>query len=404
MKRVKVVALTLALTFVLLAFTAQPVAAANRYDSLRTYMNSRYDAVRGGYTIPGEGVTRVNPTYGAITIMNQVGTLANRPPPIPITDVLDFIVTHQWSTGNEDEEPRFGGLSDYLLGPVTNEINYHGLVTWQLLKAQTDVPEIDDYDINATASLFWINKTQTADGGFGVSREALDEGDSPNLLSTAFALASVRILDTMYPEENAWDWLLNQTATVAWIESCFNGDGYKLTPAAYLPTVTATAAAVMAYQALDPLGVIPHSASIQAWLLDRQVMDYEDSEFIGGFEEGNGSLVPSLISTYYALTAMNTLATVSTVNVTAAQSFILNCQAEDGSFANAPGFETGSLVFAGYACEIFGIAEFGGAHDILASSLFPYSPGSSGFEWRTYVIVGIIVLAAVLAYLAVRVD
>jgi prenyltransferase beta subunit len=404
MRSVKVVAFTLAIAFVLLAFTAQPVAAANRYDSLRTYMNSRYDAARGGYSIPGDGVTRINPTYGAITIMNEVGTLDNRPPPVPITDVLNFIVTHQWLTGNEDEEPRFGGLSDYLLGPVTQIVNYHGLVTWQLLEAQGDVPGVPDYDINVTASLFWINKTQTAEGGFGVSAEALDEGDGPDLLSTAYALASIRILDTMYQEENAWSWLINETATVEWIESCFDGDAYKMSPDSYLPSVTATAAAVIAYHALDPLSTVPHSSSIQSWLRDRQILDYETPEFIGGFEEGNGTEVPSLTSTYYALTAMDILATVSTTNVTAAQSFLLNCQSEDGAFANAPGFATGSLLYGGYVCEVFGMAEFGGANDVLSSSAFPYSPGATGVEWRTFVIIGIIFVAAVLAVLAVRAD
>jgi hypothetical protein len=336
--------------------------------------------------------------------MNEVGTLDNRPPPITLPDVLEFITTHQWSTGDENEEPRFGGLSDFLLGPVSNIVNYHGLVAWQLLKAQSDVPGIGDHDINATANLFWINKTQTDNGGFAESRDAMDEGAGPDLLSTAYALATIRIIDTMYDGENAWDWLLNETATVEWIESCFDGDAYKLTPDAFNPSVTATAAAVIAYRALDPLATIPHAASINAWLQARQVLDYESPEFIGGFEEGNGTEVPSLTSTYYALTAMEILATVSNINVTAAESFLLNCQAEDGSFANAPGFAAGNLVYSGYVCEVFGIAEFGGAQSILSSSVFPYSPGATGFEWRTYVIIGIIVMAAVLAVLAVRAD
>ena len=367
-------------------------------------MNSSYDAVRGGYSNPNDGVTRIDPTYGAITIMNEVGTLDNRPPPVALADVVEFITTHQWSTGDEDEEPRFGGFSDYLLGPVTNIVNYHGLVAWQLLKAQSNVPGVADHDINATAQLLWINKTVTDSGGYAESRDAIDDGAGPDLISTAYALASIRIIDTMYQLENAWDWLLNETATVEWIESCYDGEAYKMTPDTHLPSVTATAAAAIAYRALDPLAAIPHSATLNAWLQARQILENEDPEFVGGFEEGNGTEVPSLTSTYYALTALEILATVSTINVTAAESFLLNCQAENGSFANAPGFAAGTLVFSGYVCEIFGIAEFDGAQEILSGSLFPYSPGATGFEWRTYVIIGIIVVAAVLAVLAVRAD
>ena len=399
MKRVKVVAIALAFTFVLLAFTAQPVAAASRYDSLRTYMNSRYDAVRGGYSVPGEGIVRIDPTYGAITIMNEVGTLDNRPPPVTITEVMDFMVVHQWSTGEEVDEPRYGGFMDYLLGPVTNGINYRGLVTWENLMDQSDIPGTENYDINATANLFWINKTQTASGGFG-----FETGASPDMLSTAYALMSIRIIDTMYPAENAWDWLQNESATIDWIESCKDGSAYMLNPDSDRVGVTATAAAVLAYEALNPVAAVPDAANIQLWLLSRQILDYELPEYNGGFEEGDDTESPNLLSTYFAFKALETLATTLTVNITAAESFILNCQTPEGSFALAPGFSTGSLIYSGYACEILSMSGFDGAHSILSSSVDPHSPDGTGFDWRLAVIVGIVIVALVLAVLAVRSD
>ncbi len=399
MKRVKVLAITLAFTFVLLAFTAQPVAAASRYDSLRSYMNSRYDAVRGGYTIPGEGVTRVDPTYGAITIMREVGTIYNRPAPVVIADVMGFMENIQWLSGDQEEQERYGGFSDYLLGPVTNGGNYRGLVTWETLLDQNDIPGTEDYDINATANLVWIDKTQAVSGGFGKFT-----GEEPDLLSTAYALMSIQLIHTMYPLENAWNWLHNETATVEWIESCKEGVAYKLHPDSDRVGVTATAAAVFAYKALDSQAAVPDTANIRAWLLERQILDYQLPEFVGGFEEGNGTAEPNLLSTYYALTALETLATLSNVNTTAAESFILNCQTVDGSFAIAPGFSTGKLLYSGYACEMLSMAEFGGAMSILSSSEDPYSLGGTGFEWRTLVIIGIVVVGVVLAVLAVRAD
>ena len=397
MKKVKVVAIAFAFTLVLLAFTAQPVAAASRYDSLRSYMNSRYDAVHGGYSYPGEGVTRIIPTYGALTVMNEVGTLDNRPPPVTITEVFNFAVTHQWTTGLEDADPKYGGFMDYLLGPVNNEVNYMGISLWQLLKAQDDIPGTETYDINATANLFWINKTQTESGGF-----SFDIGEYPDLISTAYALMSIRIIDTMYPLENAWDWFANETATVEWIESCKDGVGYKLSPISTRPSVSATAAAVLVYNALDPVAAVPDAGNIQSWLTSRQVLEFEEVDLIGGFEETDGSADPNIVSTYFAFSALEILNSLSTVNATAAETFTLNCQSEDGSFGFVPGLATGELVYSGHACEI--LSMLGDSHDILSSSIDPHSSTDPGFEWRMAIVIGIIVFALVLAVLSVRHD
>jgi prenyltransferase beta subunit len=399
MKKVRVVAFAFAFTLVLLAFTAQPVAAASRIDSLRSYMNSRYDAVRGGYNIPGEGVTRIDPTYGAITVMNEVGTLDNRPPPVSITQVMDFSVVHQWLTGSENTQPRYGGFMDYLAGPVTNGINYRGLVLWQLLKMQDDIPGTDNYEINATANLLWINKTQTESGGFGS-----ETGANPDLISTAYALMSMKIIDTMYPDENAWEWFWNETATIEWIESCKDGDVYMLSPFSDRASVSATAAAVLAYNALNPMSSIPSAGIIQAWLASRQVTEYEETDFIGGFEEGLETADPNLVSTYFALSALEILNALSTVNATAAETFILNCQSADGSFGIVPGLDAGKLIYSGYACEMLNMVVPSGAYDILSSTVDPYSTGESGFEWRLVLVVGIIVVALVLAVISVRRD
>ncbi|MFX1605275.1 MAG: prenyltransferase/squalene oxidase repeat-containing protein [Promethearchaeota archaeon] len=399
MKKVKVAAIAFAFTLVLLAFTAQPVAAASRYDSLRSYVSSRYDAVHGGYTIPGEGVARVSPTYGAITVLNETETLGNRPPPVTITEVMDFAVKHQWTSGMAGAEPKYGGFMDYLLGPVNNEINYRGLVLWQLLRAQRDIPGTESYSINATANLYWINTTQTESGGFGS-----EGGYYPNLISTGYALMSIRLINAMYPLLNAWDWLRNETATIEWIESCRDGDGYKLSPISSRASVSATAAAVFAYNALDPGAAVPNAGTLQSWLTSRQVLDYEDPTMIGGFEETDGTDDSNIRSTYFAVSALEILNAVSTINTTAAENFVLNCQSEDGSFGFIPGLSTGILVYSGYACEILNMPGFNGAFESLSSSTDPYSTSNTGIEWRLYVVVGIIVLAAVLAVLSVRHD
>ena len=399
MKKVKVVAIALAFTLVIVASAAQPVAAASRYDLLRSYMTDHYDTVRGGYFPPSDRVTRINPTYGALSIMKEVGSLASRPPPITITDVLNFVETHQFLT--TEDEPEYGGISDYTLGPVTNEFNYNGLLLWSILKdpSLSDIPGVNDYAINASANALWINSTLSEDGGYGAYPEA-----DPDLISTFRALASFRIIEEMYPLEHAWDTYVNETGVLAWIESCRDGAVYKLSPDASRAGVSATAAAVFAYEAVDPITLVPGATTIQNWLRERQLLDVEDPEYVGGFEEGNATDAPSLMSTYYALTALESMNALSGVNVSAVENFIVNCQAEDGSWANSPGFSKGSLLYAAYAFQILDMDSPGRALSLLSSLADPWEQEPSTFDWRIVIVLGIVVVAAVVAIYALRMD
>lgn len=398
MKKVKVVAISLAFALVLIAVAAPPVAAASRYDSLTSYMADNYDAVRGGYKLPFDGVTRVNPTYGAISIMDEVGVLAQRPPPISVPNALEFSSNIQWLTGDENEEPYYGGFSDYLLGPVTTATNYHGLRLWQILKNEGGIPGTDEFDINQTANAFWINKTSDS-GGFGSASEVY-----PDLVSTYYALASLRIIDQLYPLENAWDTYVNESATIEWIESCRDGDAYMLSPISDRASVTATTAAVLAYYAINPVTLVPGASSVQTWLLNRQVLEYQEPEFVGGFEEGNATKDPNLVSTYFALSALDTLNAIPSVNATAAESFILNTQSTEGSWGLVPGVSKGSLLYSAYACQALNMLPFEGAFSTLSSSVDPNSQGSSSFDWRIAVVLGIIVVAMVISAYALRMD
>ncbi|MFW9808337.1 MAG: prenyltransferase/squalene oxidase repeat-containing protein [Candidatus Thorarchaeota archaeon] len=400
MKKVKLVAIAFAFTFVLIAFTAPPAAAVSRYDSLLSYMSDNYDAVRGGYVLPSDGVTRVNPTYGAFSIMDETGTILQRPPPVSIPMALDFSVKHQWLSGDPEDTPRFGGFMDYLLGPVTAATTYHGLVTWQLLKGQIGIPGTGDYELNSSSLSFWVNRTVSEDGGY-----ASEVGNEPDLISTFYALASFRLIDETYSTENAWDTYVNETATLEWIESCKDGDAYMLSPISDRTSLTATAAAVLAHREIDPLAIIPDVSSIQSWILDRQIMDYNVPEFIGGFEEGNATDDPNILSSYFALKALDSLNGLSSINATALENFILNCQSADGSWGFVPGLETGSMVYSAYVCQILNMTPiFSGAQSTLSSSVDPHSPGTAGFDWRVLVVLGIIVVALVAAIYSVRMD
>ncbi len=397
MKRVRAVTLAFALVILAAAFTVQPAAAASRYDSLRSYMNDRWDPVRGGYNLAADEVVRVDETYGAIVVFDELGTLANRPPPVDIASVMNFTTLYQWLSGDEDT-PRYGGFMEILLGPVTSERTHWGMILWETLSNEEGIPGTDQFEINETAVLVWINKTQTVGGGF-----ASEPSLTPDIVSTYHALATMEILDRMYGEDlNAWNWLWNATATLEFIDSCRYGSGFKLSPISVREGVTATSAALLALDILDELQTYPDIDAMKNWILDRQITAAPAPEFIGGFEETNQTEDPNLKTTYWAMKALDLLLGTEELNQSIAQSFLLNCQSEDGAWANIPGLETGNLVLA--SCAVESLNYLGNARNILASAVDPGSAGGFGFDWRLGVIIGIVGAALVLAILSVRMD
>ena len=401
MKRVKVITIAFAFMLVLVAASAQPVAAASRSDSLFSYINGRYDGVRGGYSPPIDSVVRVDATYGAILALDELGSLDTRPPPINLTKALDALISRQWISNDLDvelDQERYGGFSEYLLGPVTMGMTFKGVVLLQMLKNQADYPGITNNDINKSSLLSFINRTQTVSGGFS----SLAGNHSPDIVSTYEALSIIEFLSTYDPSLNAWDILANESLTLEWINDCRIDDGFKLNPNSVTIGVTPTAAGIMALGLLPSVGIVPGLQDASNWILTRQIIDAYDDDFSGGFEEGFTTGDPNFQSTYYALNLLYYTGSLISVNESMVIDFILNCQVEDGSWGYIPGASLGNLIYAGQACELLNL--FGNAASILAASEDPYLPGGLVLDWRYIVIIGIILVALVLAIVSIRRD
>jgi prenyltransferase beta subunit len=402
MKKVKVLTIAFAFILLMIVATAQPVAAASRVDTLNTYISSRYDVERGGYSPPSDSVVRVDATYGAILAQEELSSLDARPPPINLTKALDSLILRQWLTNSPDNEfdkERYGGFSEYLVGPVTMQMTYYGVLLSRIMEEQAEspgYPGLSSIDFNRTALLVYLNRTQSTSGGFSST-----PNDEPDIVSTYQALSIFDILSEN-ASLNAWDWLANQTTTIEWINDCRLGDGFKLSPESESISLTATAAGIMALSIFQSVLTIPGLQAANEWILDRQVFDAESPDFNGGFEEGNGTLDANFVTTYYALKVLDLTGALSAINVTAVIDFILGCQATDGSWGYIPGREVGSLVYAGQACEVLNLV--GGALTILASSQDPNSPGGVVLDWRIFVVGGILIIALIAAVVNLRMD
>ncbi|TFH07986.1 MAG: hypothetical protein E4H14_07350, partial [Candidatus Thorarchaeota archaeon] len=269
MKRVKVITIAFAFMLVLVAASAQPVAAASRSDSLRSYINGRFDFERGGYSPPSDDVVRVDATYGAILALDTLKSLEARPPPINLTKVLDSLIIRQWDVDENTNDTesidykRYGGFSEYLVGPVTMKMNMMGIILLDLLKNQADYPRITTIDIDRDALLVHLNRTYTAEGAFSAV-----PGWNAEIVSTYQALFIIDYLNFKNPSLNPWD-IVNETATIEWINNCRSGDGFKLSPESDTIGVTATAAGIMALGLLPSISTVPGLQAATDWVLAR---------------------------------------------------------------------------------------------------------------------------------------
>ncbi|UCH04417.1 MAG: hypothetical protein JSW05_12760 [Candidatus Thorarchaeota archaeon] len=395
MKYGRIAAIAVVLALVLLSVAAQPAAAnpGTRRESLRAYIDQHYDAVEGGFHLPGSEFSRNEPTFSAVAILDDLDVLSIRPPFKPPEDfikMIDFTIDLQ----RNETDDEYGGFGESSFGVVDQYTTYNAVNLFHLLSAQDDIPGISDKEINETAVLIWINGTQTISGGFGDH-----PGASPDLVSTFYALHTMDVVLSDLPD-GIEDWLLNETATIEWILSCREGDGFKLSPASSIAGVTPTAAALMSLNILQALPAPSQIQSITDWVLAKQIVSSDGGVLVGGFEESFKSNDTNVASTYWALEVLDLFGRTESVDDELGARFLLDSQAVDGSWGLVPGIEKCRLYYAYYAVKSLSLL----GHLDMLNEEDPNSPPPPLFDWKTALIIGIIVMAAVGGFLSIRMD
>lgn len=396
MTKVRTVGLIIAFALVILPFAVQTASAnpTTRKESLISFVSGRYDAVEGGYSFTGESTSRLESTRAAALILDDLGYLSSRPPLIDLLKMKNFTQKVQWKSGGESYN-RYGGFASFIAGSVSTETTWTALQLWNMLGKFTDIPLMGEVKFNITAALIYINKTQTGSGGFGIA-----SGSSPDIISTYYALQSLNLLLELKPDETRAKWLRNETKTVEWILSCRVDNSFKLSPNSSITGVTPTAAAVFALDALGQLSSLNGTSGVVQWMLDRQVSTSTQGVTPGGFEEGPSTNDTNLMSTLYAVMALEALNVLSQCNKESAAEFVADCQAADGSWGNVPGIPVGSLPNAGLAVEALRILGF----TSLLDQEDPNNPGFPLLDWRAILVLGIVVVAAIVACVSLRMD
>jgi len=324
-----------------------------------------------------------------------------RPPVVDMVKLLNFTRKLQWKSGGEEYE-RWGGFSLYIAGPVSIENSYWSIVMWDILQEQSNIPNMDTISaLNASSALIYVNKTQTASGGFGSF-----EGAPADIISTYYALYVLSaMLDITGGDLDEVMW--NVTRTVDWILSCREGNAFKLTPESSVPGISATAAALLALDEINQLSVLSPTdqQDIRNWIIDRQVTETDAEEYLGGFTESILTNDTNLESTYHALEIISLLGGLSTIDTDSAAGFVIDCQSADGAWGNAPGTLEGSLFYAGLALRTLNLLDpVDQSYRNMIYEVNPNVPLTPLIDWRVLFIAVLIISAMVVAILALRWD
>ncbi len=406
MNKVQAVSIVVILSLIATSFVVLSMPVQNtRWQNLENYMKENYDDPvnngEGGYTFPDSDTARLYPTVGAIMAYQEMDMLSIRPPVIDLVKTKNFTQKLQWKSGGEDYE-RWGGFSLYIAGPVSIENSYWAIKLWDILDAQSDIPGMDDItSINATAALVYINKTQSEKGGFGA-----EDGTPPDLISTYYALY---ILNKMVDitGDSVEDWLWNATRTTQWILNCTEGSAFKLTPESYIPSLSATAAGLLALKELNQLSALTatEQQNIRNWVIQRQVTESIAGEPTGGFTESILTNDTNLESTFHALEVLDLIGGIESIDADAAAQFIIDSQAADGTWGNVPGMEEGALFYAGLALKMLNMLDpVNHSYLELINTVDTSNPTEPLVDWRLLFIAALIIGAAMIGLVALRID
>ncbi len=398
MKHIKTAGIIIASALIILSMCVQPATAnpGTRWDSLWGFLKDNYDDVEGGYHLVGKEASNIMASYPAALILEDMGLLDDRPPVIDLVKIKNFTNKVQWLAVSQSEE-RYGGLGPFIAGTPTMESTYYAIRLRELIDPQTDIPNINLVkEINSTAMLQWVNRSQSVHGGF-----SNEQGKAPDLLSTYRAL----YLITNYASKTNWtvdDLLLNKTKTLEWIMDCQDGNAFKLSPGSALPSITATTAALLSLDLLDHLSDLGNAVqNIRDWILDRQTNSSVTADYYGGFEEGVLTNDTNVVSTYYAVVALDLLGTTPR-NISAVADFLLQCQTSDGGFAIVPNGDVGNMLYSGMVIHILKL--LGDEYTSLLYGPDPLNPSPPLIDWRVLFVISLIMLAAIVAIVSLRRD
>ncbi len=406
MTRMKAAGLLLAMMFVSMALLTPPVSAnpATRLESVHSYLNDHYDTTEGGYSLKAEKLSRAEPTFSALFALNEFGDIATRPPSINLTKTKEFINHLQW-TRIKEKEDKYGGFSSAIAVTPSVMSTYYALRAWQILSLHNDYIGMTEVEINETAALVYLNRTFTDEGSF-----ASNVGEQGSLLTTYMAVYSIDYLARLIEEEDGtpyqktMDKWLNESAVVDYVLSCQSGDAFKPTPDASVPGVTPTAAALLTLDILDRLNAVGDLQGVRDWLLARQVVTPTAGEYVGGFTEGYLTNDTNLMSTYYALKALDVLNAITNyVNVSLVEDFVISCQAADGAWALSPDSPEGETTYIGIAIEALTLLP--DVNVVTALSVEdPNNRSPPAIDWRWIAVAVPLVLALVAGLVALRLD
>ncbi len=214
----------------------------------------------------------------------------------------------------------YGEEGEIALSPDTLIPSFEGSF-FALATFETITAPLIDPSINMSFYYRWVSSnhiTTTFAPGYGGF--SFNVGSPATLIDTYYGTKTLALSDQLHR--------INKTALGVWVNQVqVNGTptwGWTNTSQ---PSVVTTSFVIEILDAADALGSIPDQNALISWILDCQ-------DPTGGFGIRANDTTPSLMDTYYAITALQRLDALDSVNVSSVRDFVLTYQLPDGGFAS----------------------------------------------------------------------
>lgn len=245
--------------------------------------------------------------------------LSSFSPILSATSRKDLVVNYLLDHYDKEEGAFFFTKGE----PLSIKVSYYAYSALSLL-------EIEDFDekVNTTIMSDWLKNRQISDkasSNYGAFSEP--ESDYVDIYTSMYAVLLLDKLNKLEDEED----LINKTALISWVNSCYNEDGsFSITPGGE-SALSTTYAALMILSSLNAVDDIVNKTMTINWIKNLQLLN-ENSSNYGGFAMFPNSTDVSLDAAYMAWKSLKILNAEDEIDTDSLKAWVISLYNDSGFF------------------------------------------------------------------------
>ena len=257
-------------------------------------------------------------------------------------------------------------------GHLSIKVSYYAYSALSLL-------EIEDFDekVNTTIMSDWLKNRQISDKespNYGAFSEP--ESDHVDIYASMYAVLLLDKLNKLEDED-----LINKTALISWVNSCYNEDGSFSMAPGDKSSLSTTYAALMILNSLNAVDDIVNKTITINWIKNLQLLA-ENSSNYGGFAMFPNSTDVSLDAAYMAWKSLRILNAEDEIDTNSLKAWVISLYNDSGFFYRDAEKEIYNIYLTYYGVLL--LKEFGelsGKKEAIVSWVLSLQRSDGGFTY-----------------------